>query len=253
MNFWKLIKKILGKIKNKNVITYGESKNSNYKISNIRFRIDYSIFDISYRDTRKKIKKIKNIKLRLLGKHNVLNAVAAIIVCLNIGVNQNIVKQSLKNFSGVQRRMTKIFSKNGNDFYDDYAHHPTEITSILDSVKNVYNERKLISVFEPHRYSRVLSLSKNFAKCFSKSDLVLLCPLYAAGEKKTSKFNKIKFANLISKMSKTQVILINNKIQLGKFLKKNLIKNEIVIGMGAGIISKWMNDLKNLIWALMKS
>ena len=247
------IKKILGKIKNKNVITYGESKNSNYKISNIRFRIDYSIFDISYRDTRKKIKKIKNIKLRLLGKHNVLNAVAAIIVCLNIGVSQNIVKQSLKHFSGVQRRMTKIFSKNGNDFYDDYAHHPTEITSILDSVKNVYNERKLISVFEPHRYSRVLSLSKKFAKCFSKSDLVLLCPLYAAGEKKTSKFNKIKFANLISKMSKTQVILINNQIQLGKFLKKNLIKNEIVIGMGAGIISKWMNDLKNLIWALMKN
>ena len=78
-------------------------------------------------------------------------------------------------------------------------------------------------------------------------NLVLLCPLYAAGEKKTSKFNKIKFANLISKMSKTQVILINNQIQLGKFLKKNLIKNEIVIGMGAGIISKWMNDLKNLI------
>ena len=143
--------------------------------------------------------------------------------------------------------MTKIFSKNGNDFYDDYAHHPTEITSILDSVKNVYNERKLISVFEPHRYSRVLSLNKNFAKCFLKSDLVLLCPLYAAGEKKTSKFNKIKFANLISKMSKTEVILINNQIQLGKFLKKNLIKNEIVIGMGAGIISKWMNDLKNLI------
>ena len=176
-----------------------------------------------------------------------MNAVAAIIVCLNIGVNQNIVKQSLKNFSGVQRRMTKIFSKNGNDFYDDYAHHPTEITSILDSVKNVYNERKLISDFEPHRYSRVLSLSKNFAKCFSKSDLVLLCPLYAAGEKKTSKFNTIKFANLISKLSKTEVILINNQIQLGKFLKKNLIENEIVIGMGAGIISKWMNNLKNLI------
>ena len=90
-------------------------------------------------------------------------------------------------------------------------------------------------------------MNKNFAKCFLKSDLVLLCPLYAAGEKKTSKFNKIKFANLISKMSKTEVILINNQIQLGKFLKKNLIKNEIVIGMGAGIISKWMNDLKNLI------
>ena len=62
--------------------------------------------------------------------------------------------------------MTKIFSKNKNDFYDDYAHHPTEIKSILDGVKNVYKNRKIISVFEPHRYSRVLSLKKDFAKCF---------------------------------------------------------------------------------------
>ena len=62
--------------------------------------------------------------------------------------------------------MTKIFSKNKNDFYDDYAHHPTEIISILDGVRNVYKNRKIISVFEPHRYSRVLSLKKDFAKSF---------------------------------------------------------------------------------------
>ena len=147
--------------------------------------------------------------------------------------------------------MTKIFSKKGNDFYDDYAHHPTEIKSILDGVKNVYKNRKLISVFEPHRYSRVLSLNNYFAKCFSKSDLVLLCPLYAAGERKNSKFSQVKFAKLISKLSKTRVILIYSQYQLGQYLKKNLIKDEIIIGMGAGIISKWMNDLKNIILILM--
>ena len=80
--------------------------------------------------------------MKLLGKHNVLNAAAAITVCLNLGVNQNIIKQSLKKFSGVQRRMTKIFQNKQNDFYDDYAHHPTEIISILDGVRNVYKERK---------------------------------------------------------------------------------------------------------------
>ena len=80
--------------------------------------------------------------------------------------------------------MTKIFTKNKNDFYDDYAHHPTEIQSILEGVKNVYNDRKIISVFEPHRYSRILTLKKDFAKSFSKSNLVLLCPIYAAGERK---------------------------------------------------------------------
>ena len=127
---------------------------------------------------------IKNIQLKLLGKHNILNAAAAVAVCLNLGVNQNTIKQSLKKYSGVQRRMTKIFTKNNNDFYDDYAHHPTEIRSILEGVKNVYKNRKIISVFEPHRYSRVLSLQKEYAKSFIESDLVLLCPIYAVGSKK---------------------------------------------------------------------
>ena len=173
-----------------------------------------------------------------------LNAVAAFIVCLNLGVNKDIIKKSLRNFSGVQRRMTKVFSKNNNDFYDDYAHHPTEINSILEGVSNVSAKRKIVSVFEPHRYSRVLSLKNEFSKCFLKSDLVIMCPLYAAGEKKNSKFNLIQFANSISKNSKTQVIIVKNETELSKYFKKNLISDEIIIGMGAGVISKWMAGLK---------
>ena len=241
----KNIKKIFSKIKNKNILTYGEDKKANYKISNIRYKVDYSSFDLIYKDLKKNYKKIKNIQLKLLGKHNVLNAAAAVTVCLNLGVNQNIIKKSLKKFSGVQRRMTKIFTKNKNDFYDDYAHHPTEINSILDSVKNVYKNRKIISVFEPHRYSRILSLKKEFAASFVKSDIVLLCPLYAAGEKKNTKFKTIEFAKLISKFSKTQVILIKDFREIEKYMRKNLISNEIIIGMGAGSISKHMRELKN--------
>ena len=241
------IKKIYKKIKNKNILTYGTTDGSDYQISNVKFKIDYSIFDLSYEDIKKRKKKIKNINLKLLGMHNVLNAAAAITVCLNLGVNQNIIKNSLKRFSGVQRRMTKIFRKNNNDFYDDYAHHPTEIRSILDGVNNVYKDRKIISVFEPHRYSRVLSLKKEFAKSFNKSNLVLLCPLYGAGEKRNKKFSQINFGKLISKLSRTQVIIIKNSSELVKFFKKNLIGNEIVIGMGAGSISKWMRELKNFL------
>ena len=163
---------------------------------------------------------IKNIQLKLLGKHNILNAAAAVAVCLNLGVNQNTIKQSLKKYSGVQRRMTKIFTKNNNDFYDDYAHHPTEIRSILEGVKNVYKNRKIISVFEPHRYSRVLSLQKEYAKSFIESDLVLLCPIYAAGEQKKGKYNQVKFAKLISYFSKTQVIIVQNLKELENISKK---------------------------------
>ena len=243
----KNLRKLSNKIKNKNILTYGENKKANYRISNIKYKIDFSIFDLNYKDIHQKNKKIKNIKLKLLGNHNVLNAAAAITVCLNLGVNQNIIKKSLMHFSGVQRRMTKIFTKNANDFYDDYAHHPTEITSILSSVRNVNTSRKIISVFEPHRYSRVLSLKKEFAKSFSNSDLVILCPLYAAGEKKNYKYNQVEFAKLISKYSKTQVINIKDYFQINKFFEKNLINNEIVIGMGAGVISKYMRNLREIL------
>ena len=140
--------------------------------------------------------------------------------------------------------MTKILTKNKNDFYDDYAHHPTEIYSILDGVKNVYKDRKIISVFEPHRYSRVLALKKEFAKSFYKSDLVLLCPIYSAGEKKNYKYDKIEFAKMISNFSKTQVILIKDYSEIEKYFKKNLMDDEIIIGMGAGSISKYMQELK---------
>ncbi len=243
----KNIKEILKKIKNKNILTYGENQNANYKISNIKYKIDFSIFDLNYKDINKKKIKIKNIKLKLLGRHNVLNATAAIIACLNLGVNQHVIKKSLKKFSGVQRRMTKIFTKNKNDFYDDYAHHPTEIKSILDGVKNVYKQRKIISVFEPHRYSRVLSLKREFANSFDKSNLVLLCPIYAAGEKKNKKFNDMEFGKLIAKLSKTQVVIIKHFNEMQKFFKKNLVSDEIIIGMGAGSISKQMRALKSIL------
>jgi UDP-N-acetylmuramate--alanine ligase len=238
------VRKILNKIKNKNILTYGENKIADYYITKIKYNIESTSFDLNFKDRDQTKRKIKNINIKLLGKHNALNAAAAFIVCLNLGANQNIIKKSLKNFSGVQRRMTKVFSKNKNDFYDDYAHHPTEISSILEGVNNVNAKRKIISVFEPHRFSRVLSLKDEFSKCFSKSNLVIMCPLYAAGEKKNPKFNIIKFANMIANKSNTQVILVKNEIELSKYFKKNLISDEIIIGMGAGVVSKWISKLK---------
>ena len=238
------IKKIFDKVKNKNILTYGENKKANYQIKKIIYNFDSTSFNLNFKDKKNKKKKIKNITIKLLGKHNVLNAAAALIICLNLGVNLFLAKKSLKNFSGVQRRMTKVFTKNKNDFYDDYAHHPTEIKSILDGVNKVNPQRKIISVFEPHRYSRVISLKSEFSKCFIKSDFVILCPLYAAGERRNLKFDLFKFAKLISKYSKTQVIIVKNESELSNYLKKNLISNEIIIGMGAGTISKWMAGLK---------
>jgi len=240
----KNIKKILTKIKNKNILTYGFDKKADYRISNPKYNTTHSLFDLHYKNLNNSKVAIKNINLKLIGEHNVLNASAAVAVCINLGIKIHIIKKALRNFSGVQRRMTKIFTKNKNDFFDDYAHHPTEISSILEGVNKVYNGRKIITVFEPHRYSRVMSLKQAFSKSFLKSDLVLICPMYAAGEKKNSSFNLFNFAKLISKNSKTQTVLVKNREELSNYFKKNLVSDEIIIGMGAGSISQWMKELK---------
>ena len=140
------IKKILNKIKNKNIITYGENKKADYQIKNIKYNFSSTTFDLIFRDKEKKYQIIKNITVRLLGKHNVLNALHFHSLSQPYA-NLSLIKTSFKKFTGVQRRMTKVFSKNKNDFYDDYAHHPTEINSILEEYK-VNRDRKIISVFE---------------------------------------------------------------------------------------------------------
>jgi UDP-N-acetylmuramate--alanine ligase len=188
---------------------------------------------------------INDISLKLIGKYNVLNATAAIALCLSLGLQIKIIKKALKSFSGVQRRLTKVFKKNKIEFYDDYAHHPTEIKSVLEAVRKIAPKRKIITIFQPHRYSRVRTLNSEFASCFGDTDLIILCPVYSAGEAVDKKYNKVKFAKLISKFSKTQVIIVKDELDIIKYFKKNLINNEIVIGMGAGSISKWMYNLKN--------
>ena len=117
------IKKIFSKIKNKNILTYGQSSNAQYRISNIRYKTNHSIFDLNYKDLKKKNKKVKNIQLRLLGKHNVLNAAAAVTVCLNLGVEHNIIKKSLLLTLLKSGENAWQFEKDGNirskgfDFY----------------------------------------------------------------------------------------------------------------------------------------
>ena len=240
----KYIKKILRKINNKNYLTYGFNQSANYQILNPRYKMNNTIFNLKIKIHGSKNKIIKNINLNLIGKHNLLNAAASIAICMNLGIKIEIIKKALMKFSGVQRRLSLVFKKDNREFYDDYAHHPTEISSVLEGLRKINLKRKIITIFQPHRFSRVKNLKKEFAASFLNSDLVLLCPIYAAGEKKDKSYNENNFAKMIAKKSKVQVIKIKDEIEIRKFLKKNLIKDEIVIGMGAGSISKWMNELQ---------
>jgi UDP-N-acetylmuramate--alanine ligase len=241
----KNIKKIKTKINNQNFITYGFTENANFVPINIKFKDMKIIFDLKINLKKQII--IKNIILNLIGKHNVLNATASIIAALNVGVPISKIKKSLKNFSGVQRRMTKILDFQQRLIFDDYAHHPTEITSVLSACKSNFTNKRIVSIFQPHRYSRVTSLYDEFSKSFILSDLVVLCPIYAAGEKHTT-FDLHKFAKNISVKSNVPIVVIKDEYNLEVFLKKNLMKNDIVVSMGAGNISSWIRNIsKNIL------
>ena len=239
----KNIRSLLHKCKTSNFLTYGFNKYANYHITNIKRKINYSIFDLKINLSGYKIKKIKNIKLNIIGDHNIANATASVAVALNLGIKIEKIKKALKKFLGIQRRFTKVFNLEKKEFYDDYAHHPTEIQAVINGARQVNKNRKIICVFQPHRYSRVKYLRNEFAQSFKKSDTVILCPVYSAGEKIRYNFNQNKFSKLISKKSNVQVININNKQELKNCLKKNLINNEMVICMGAGSISNWIREI----------
>ena len=238
------LKKIIPKINKRNFLTYGFSTRANFQVFNAIYKKNYSIFDLRISLPGVKKITIKKIKLNLIGSHNVLNSAASIALCLHIGVSINVIKTSLKKFSGIQRRLTKVFKINGREFFDDYAHHPTEIQSVLKSIKITSDKkRKIIAVFQPHRYSRLKLLKNEFASSFKNSDLVILSPVYSAGEKIDKQYDEMNFAKLISRNSKVQVITIKNEIDLRKFFIKNLLSNEIVICLGAGSISKWIREM----------
>ena len=241
----KNLKNILKKSKNKNFYTYGKDKTSNFQIYNIKQASNFSNFDIKINIPSKK-KIIKSIKLPMIGLHNIQNAAAAVSLAFTIGLPEKYIKQGLYNFKGVQRRFSHVFDWNNISFYDDYAHHPTEISSVLSGVKNVFKNKEIVCVFQPHRISRVINLKKEFSKCFKMADIVLLCPIYTANEKIKLNFTYHSFAKSIIKNSNVRLIQVEDELQLRKFVKQNVFGEKIYIGMGAGSISNWMRNLKNI-------
>ena len=243
----KINNELVKKLKNRNFYTYGTNINANFIIKNIKQNMEFSEFDLQVNVPNKKKITIKKIRIPLLGVHNIRNSVAAAAISLTVGISISDIKKGLMNFKGVQRRFNKIFSYNGIDFYDDYAHHPTEIKVVLEGVNKVYQGFEKVCIFQPHRISRLKDLKKEFSFAFKNADTVILCPIFTAGEKIKLGFNYHNFAKEIIKNSKVRLFLVNDKNQLAKFLKKNMYGKKIVIGMGAGSISNWMRQLPKLI------
>ena len=243
----KVNKDLVKKLKNQNFYTYGTNPKANFHIKKVKHNIKFTEFDLQVKVQNKKKLYIKKLRTPLLGIHNVRNSVAAAAVALTIGISISDIKKGLSKFKGVQRRFNKIFTYNNIDFYDDYAHHPTEIKFVLEGVDKVYKNYDKVCIFQPHRISRLRDLRKEFSFSFKSADTVILCPIYTAGEKIKLGFSYMNFAKEIIKNSNVKLFLINDNKHLAKFIKNNMYGKKIVIGMGAGSISNWMRSIPELI------
>ncbi len=243
----KINRDLIKLIKNKNFYTYGQKDNSNFIIKNIKQDKSFSEFDLRVKLPNKDLMNIKSFKIPLFGIHNIRNAVGAIGVALTIGIPIPKIKLGLSKFRGVQRRFNKIFSFNNIDFYDDYAHHPTEIKVVLQGIKKVFSNFEKVCIFQPHRISRLKDLKKEFTYAFKDADTVILCPIYSAGEKIKLGFSYDDFARKLINNSDVKLFMVQDNDQLAKYLKKNMYGKKIVVGMGAGSISNWIKDLPNLM------
>ena len=239
--------KLIKSLKIKNYNTYGVHQNSNFRISKPIQKKNWSKFNLIVNLPGKNKFTIDNFKLPLIGLHNIRNATASIAVAISLGIPIKKIKDGLKKFKGVQRRFNKIFDYKGANFFDDYAHHPTEIKEVLNGVKTAYSNEKIVCIFQPHRISRLNDLKSEFVKCFKKADEVLLCPVFTAGENIKLKFDYESFAKEISDQSNVQIYFIKDKNNLARFIKQNIYGNKIVIGMGAGSISNWLKELPEII------
>ena len=231
----KNLKKIIQKNDTRRIITFSvKNKRSNVFVDKIYFDNQYSYFTLNFNFLDNKLSKSHSYKLKARGLHNIYNGTASIIAGHLVGVNNSFIKDALKNYIGVKRRFTYLGKINSADIYDDYAHHPTEITATLLGAKQI--NKNIVVVFQPHRYSRTKVLFNDFIKTLSKINKLYLLDTYAAGEKILKGYET---KNIFMKLKKKNRIVdyISNK-NLNNIIYNETKKNNIIIFMGAGSISK---------------
>jgi UDP-N-acetylmuramate--alanine ligase len=215
-------------------VSYGFSINANARLKDFHQDGFFLSFSLCWNGME-----YKNIEVSLIGKHNALNAAAVFIMAIQIGVAETAVRDAFKNFEGVGRRADKVGQLGSVCFYDDYGHHPTEIKATLLAFKQSHPQRRLITVFQPHRYTRTKDCMDEFPDAFSSADVVILTDIYAAGEPPIEGIDSEKvYTKIINRNIAGQVYYMK-KTAIDAFLFPFLKDNDVVVTMGAGDITKF--------------
>lgn len=234
---------LIGALQGRKFITYGMSAQADVRAVNIVSKMGATTFDVKVRGrSGGEDKTIPSVRLPMPGNHNVQNALAAIAVGLEMRISTDVLANAFANFGGVKRRFTITGEVGGVTVVDDYGHHPVEISAVLKAARDSF-DKKVIAVVQPHRYSRLNSLFEEFCTCFNDADVVIVTPIFEAGEQPIEGASQEALVEGLLARGHRQVDTINGPEDLAATVSKYAERGDVVICLGAGSISAWANAL----------
>jgi UDP-N-acetylmuramate--alanine ligase len=209
--------------------TFGLSAQADLSARAIRFEGRRGYFTVVHQS-----EVLGDITLNLSGKHNVSNALAAIAVALELKVDFSVIKKALEQIEGVKRRLEIKGEQSGITVVDDYGHHPTEVKTTLAAVREGWPDKRVVVVFQPHRYSRTQALFDEFTRAFYQSDLLFVLPIYAASEQPIDGIDSLKLCNGIQEHGHKNVLCVKDFETCLAILSDTLEPGDLVLTLGAG-------------------
>ena len=249
------VQAILPRVQDRRVVTYGFSAQADIRGDNVVSFPGGNRFDVQVRERDGTTRKIIGIEMPMPGRHNVLNAMAAIGVALQLGIDDVTIQTGFAKFGGVKRRFTKVGEVAAGTgtatIIDDYGHHPVEIRAVLAAAREGARGR-VIAVVQPHRFTRLRDLMEDFQQAFNDADMVLVAPVYTAGEQPIEGIDADALVAGLKRRGHRAVATIDSADALAQLLERELAADDMVICLGAGDITKWAAGLAPAIAALGK-
>lgn len=246
------VQSLIGAVSDRRIVSYGKSPQADVQLINFKSNGKGCRFDVVFRDrSGAQIHEITGIDLAMPGEYNALNALAAIALARELEISDEIILKALKSFDGVRRRFTLTGEWRGVSIYDDYAHHPVEIAAALKAARGVAGNR-LIAVVQPHRYSRLKDLFEGFCASFNDADMVIVTPVYEAGEMLIEGFDRDGLAQGLKDHGHRDVRVVDGEDDLVELIAAEGKGGDLVICLGAGSISQWANALPDKLAATAK-
>ena len=239
-----VVRQIAGKVPERRIVTYGFNVQADIRAFNMRFDVTGSVFDIEIQMPNRLDKIIlSDVSLPMPGEHNILNALAAVAIALELKIDTDAIIRALSEFQGVKRRFTLVGTYNNIRIIDDYAHHPTEIMATLKAARQSVGDGKVIAVLQPHRYSRLKELFVDFAGSMHNADTVYITDVYSAGENPIDDFNAEKLVSAVIANGHKDVHYLPSLNDLQSIIQNKCNSGDLVLMMGAGSITY---DAQNL-------